>query len=265
MPTQPGGGAAQVTVVDPGYGYLADHEIGGVPVVPMATVLDWFVGAAHAWRPAGGETVIRDLRVLDKISLPSLHGTGHRLILRGQPATAEDGPVLDLDLRDEAGRPHYRGSVASGPPPAPGAWHALADLSPVSRPYDGTTLFHGPRFQAIRGVAWVGPQGAECAVVGSRALGWEGSSRQTDPATVDGCLQLAVLWAREAGAGNTLPMAIRECRIYRPGPVEAEIRCVVRARTNPDDTRAECDVALIDPDGSPRVELVGVQLVRRPG
>jgi hypothetical protein len=112
----------------------------------------------------------------------------------------------------------------------------------------------------------VGPQGAESAVVGSRALGWEGSSRQTDPAAVDGCLQLAVLWAREAGAGNTLPMAIRECRIYRPGPieVEVEVRCVVRAR-RADGTGAECDVALIDPDGSPRVELIGVLLVRRPG
>jgi hypothetical protein len=263
VPVQPGGGAAQVTVADPDYAYLADHEIGGVPVVPMATVLDWFAGAARAWRPTAGGIVIRDLRVLDKISLPSLHGAGHKLILRGHPATAGDGPVLDLDLRDEAGRPHYRGSLVSGPPPAPGDWHALADLSPISRPYDGTTLFHGARFQAIRGAAGVCAQGAESAVVGSRALGWEGSSRQTDPAAVDGCVQLAVLWAREAGAGRTLPMAIRECRIYRPGPVEAEVRCVVRAR-RVDDTGAECDVALIDPDGSPRVELVGVQLVRRP-
>jgi len=46
--------------------------------------------------------------------------------------------------------------------------------------------------------------------------------------------------------------------------LEAEARCVVVAR-RADEFTASCDVALIDPDGSPRVELLGVQLVRRPG
>jgi hypothetical protein len=110
----------------------------------------------------------------------------------------------------------------------------------------------------------IGPAGAQATVAGSRALGWEGSSRQIDPAAVDGGLQLAVLWARQAGAGRTLPMAIGECRVHRPGAVEAEVRCVVVAR-RADEFSAACDVALIDPDGSPRVELLGVQLVRRPG
>src|SRR5262249_1507012 len=205
--------------------------------------------------------VLRDLRVLDKISLPALRGPGHRLILRGHPATAEDGPVLDLDLRDEAARPHYRASVASTRPPEPGTWDAPADLTPVSSPYDGATLFHGPRLQAIRGAAGVGPQGAEGAVAGSRGLGWQAASGQLGPAAVDGGLQLAVLWARQAGAGRTLPMAVRECRVYRPGPVEDEVRCVVRAR-RADSAAAECDIALIDPDGLPRVELLGVHLVR---
>jgi hypothetical protein len=59
-------------------------------------------------------------------------------------------------------------------------------------------------------------------------------------------------------------MAIGECRVHRPGAVEAEVRCVVVAR-RADDVTAACDVALIDLDGSPRVELLGVQLVRRPG
>jgi hypothetical protein len=85
-----------------------------------------------------------------------------------------------------------------------------------------------------------------------------------DPVAVDGGLQLAVLWAQQAGAGRTLPMAVAECRVYRPGAVEAATRCVVRA-LRADDSTAACDVALIDPDGSPRVELLGVQLVRRPG
>jgi acyl transferase domain-containing protein/NADP-dependent 3-hydroxy acid dehydrogenase YdfG len=259
-----GGPAAQVTVVEPAYGYLADHEIGGAPVVPVATVLDWFAGVARAWRPAANPVVIRDLRVLAKISLPRLADGGHRLVLRGHEATTQDGPVLDLDLRDEDGLPHYRASVTTGPAAASGSWEAPGNLVPLSRPYDGTTLFHGPRFQALTAAPGICPAGAEGTVVGSRALGWEGPSWQVDPVAVDGGLQLAVLWAQQAGAGRTLPMAVHECRVHRQGAVEAATRCVIRA-LRADDSTAACDVALIDPDGSPRVELLGVQLVRRPG
>jgi len=84
-----------------------------------------------------------------------------------------------------------------------------------------------------------------------------------DPAAVDGGLQLAVLWAQNAGTGRTLPMAIRECRVYRYGAVEDEVQCVVLARRAGEST-ATCDIALIDPDGAPRAELLGVELVRRP-
>jgi NADP-dependent 3-hydroxy acid dehydrogenase YdfG/acyl carrier protein len=256
--------AAQVTVAEAAYGYLSDHELGGTPVVPVATVLDWFAGVARAWRPAANPVVIRDLRVLDKISLPRLADGGHRLTLRGHETSAQHGLALDLDLRDEAGRPHYRASVAASPGPASGPWETPGNLVPLSHPYDGTTLFHGPRLQALTADPGIGPAGAEGTVVGSRSLGWEGPSWQVDAAAVDGGLQLAVLWAQRAGAGRTLPMAVDECRVHRPGAVEAATRCVVRA-LRADDSTAVCDVALIDADGAPRIELLGVQLVRRPG
>jgi NADP-dependent 3-hydroxy acid dehydrogenase YdfG/acyl carrier protein len=256
--------AAQVTVAEPAYGYLADHELGGTTVVPVATVLDWFAGVARAWRPTANPVVIRDLRVLGKISLPRLADGGHRLILRGHEAVTQDGPALDLDLRDEAGLAHYRASVAGSPAAASGIWEVPGNLVPLSRPYDSPALFHGPRLQALTADPGIGAAGAEGTVVGTRALGWAGPSWQLDPAAVDGGLQLAVLWAQQAGAGCTLPMAVDECRVHRPGAVEGATRCVVRA-LRADDSTAACDVALIDPDGSPRVELLGVQLVRRPG
>jgi acyl transferase domain-containing protein len=256
--------AAEVTVAGPAYAYLADHQLGGAPVVPVSTVLDWFAGAARAWRPTATSVSLRDLRVLNKISLPHLADGGHRLVLRGQRASSGEGqPALDLDLRDEAGVPHYRASVVVGSLPAPGPWAPPAGLVPQDCPYDGSTLFHGPRFRAIRAQPGVCSAGAECTVAGVHALGWDEATWQVDPAALDGGLQLAVLWAQQAGAGSTLPMAIRECRVYRYGAVEDEVRCVVLAR-QADDSTAVCDVALIDSDGSPRVELLGVQLVRRP-
>jgi len=255
--------AAQVTLIESDYGYLADHQIGGAPVVPVSIVLDWFAGAARAWSPTAASVVLHDLRVLEKISLPRLADGGHRLVLRVRRAGSENGQILNLDLRDAADVSHYRASAAAGSPTVPGTWAAPADLAPLNWSYDGSTLFHGPRFQAIRSEPSVGPAGAQCTVVGARALGWDRAAWHVDPAALDGGLQLAVLWAQEAGTGRTLPMAIRECRVQRYGAVDDEVRCVVLAKRAGEST-ATCDIALIDPDGVPRVELLGVELVRRP-
>jgi acyl transferase domain-containing protein/NADP-dependent 3-hydroxy acid dehydrogenase YdfG len=254
--------AAQVTVAEPAYAHLADHQVAGVPVVPVATVLDWFVGAARAWRPQACPIVLRDLRVLNKIALPKLAAGGHRLVLRGHEATARDGLALDLDLRGDSDLPHYRASAVAGQPSAGPAWAEPGDLAAPERVYDGATLFHGPRFQAIRS-AGISAAGAAGDVAGSRALGWAGSSSGVDQAAVDGGLQLAVLWAQRAGAGRTLPMAVRECRVSQPGDIPGSVRCVVLAG-RAGDSGAECDVALLDADGRARVELLGVHLVRRP-
>ena len=269
MSQEAGTVAGQLTVAAPEYAYLADHQVGGVPVVPVASVLDWFARAARAWRPEAGALVLRDLQVLSKITLPRLSGGGHQLVLRGRETAGRDGPVLRLDLYGDddrhGDRPKYRASASLAPPPRPGLWEAPSGLAPLPQPYDGVTLFHGPRFHALRAAApGISAAGAEGTVVGMRALGWPGSACRMDPAAIDGALQLAVLWAQRAGSGATLPMAVRECRLYRDGAIDDTARCVVRAR-QAGKTGAECDVALIDPDGTIRVELLGVQLVRRPG
>jgi hypothetical protein len=100
-------------------------------------------------------------------------------------------------------------------------------------------------------------------VCGVTELGWGGDHWQLDPAALDGALQVALLWARNALGDATLPMAVAECRVHRRGPVRGTVRCVVRAR-KVHGTGARCDVALVGPDGSPAVELLGVELVRRP-
>ncbi len=253
--------SGQVTVAEPAYAYLADHRLAEAPVVPMATVLDWFARMALAWRPQASPVILRDLQVLSKISLPALADGGHELKLRGRQA---GGDVLELDLRDEAGVPHYRARVdGTSGQAGPGQWDTPEGLVPLSEPYDGYTLFHGPRFQVLRGEPLIGLAGAEASVAGVSAMGWGGAGWRLDPAAIDGALQLAVLWARQGGTGSTLPMAIRECRVHRLGPAGDVLRCVVWPQ-RADDSAAACDVALIEGDGSARVELFGVELVRRP-
>jgi hypothetical protein len=85
-----------------------------------------------------------------------------------------------------------------------------------------------------------------------------------DIAAVDGALQLALLWARRAGAGDTLPMSVGECRVAPRRAVEGEVRCVVRglrATTPAPSAMSRCSNLTGDRSSS----LLDVHLVRRPG
>ncbi|MFD9780815.1 SDR family NAD(P)-dependent oxidoreductase [[Kitasatospora] papulosa] len=246
--------------------HLADHTVADVPVLPVAIALDRFAAAATAWRPDAGHLVLRDLRVFSKVALPDLHGAGHRLTLRARPAATGSPADLEAELAGDDGTPHHRVQMEfRATPPPPAAWDSPQGLGAPgdTAVYDGRVLFHGPRFHALRTVHGVGAEGAEATVTGLTELGWAGDHWQLDAAATDGALQLALLWADEALGDATLPMAVAECRVHRRGPVPGTVRCVVRAR-KVHETGARCDAALIDPDGSPRVELLGVELVRRP-
>jgi len=129
--------------------------------------------------------------------------------------------------------------------------------------YDGTVLFHGPAFQAIRSVKGISASGAAALVSGARELGWPGGPWKTDPALVDAGLQLALLWAEQVLGGASLPMSIGRFQVLRPGLSDGHARCVVLAR-EVHESRAVCDIGLLGADGEPVAELIGVSLVKRP-
>jgi hypothetical protein len=133
----------------------------------------------------------------------------------------------------------------------------------VGDAYGRTVLFHGPAFRAITSLEALSADGATASVTGLRALGWPGEVWHTDPAAVDAALQLALLWAEKAQGALFLPMSVTELRITTSGPVGPDARCVVLAGES-DPLAATCDVALLDPDGAPIAELLGVSLVRVP-
>ncbi|MFD6194266.1 SDR family oxidoreductase [Streptomyces sp. NPDC060275] len=257
---------AHLRITSATHPYLADHRVADDPVLPLAMALDWFTGAAGAWRPTSGGPVLRDVRVLDKVTLPELAHGGHRFTLHGRRRLIGPPTGLEAELRDADGAPHFRAVLDfEAAPSEQEPWDGPGDGDGTGHPlpYDGRTLFHGPRFQALRALRGVAAEGAEATVVGVSELGWGDAHWQTDPAAVDGALQLALVWADHALGSASLPMAVAECRVHRRGPAEDTLRCVVRAR-KVHDTGARCDVALFDPDGTLRVELLGVELVRRP-
>lgn len=230
-------GPGRDLVVD-GHGHLADHAPAGTPVLPLALAAEWLLAAARTTSLAG-------LGVLRRVELPA------RLTIDTQHA--------ELRL-NSGGHTHYRARRTATT--APGPWSTPTG-SPVDAVYDHPVLFHGPAFQVLRRVDALSASGADARVLGVRAMGWRGGPWWTDPAAIDGALQAAVLWAYHATGDATLPMAVDTLHVHRTGPAPGPLRCVVRAGTV-SDGRSCCDVALLDDDDRPRVELFGVSLIRRP-
>ncbi len=238
--------------------YLADHDIEGTPVVPVALVLEWFTAAAKAWLPE--PAVIKDVSVLRKIGLERYTNGGNRLTVQGSQSA---GTELNLELLGDGDAKHYRAHAAPNQQ-EPSTWDTPHGLKPAREGiYDGGILFHGPKFHAIREVHGIAATGATATLAGARDLGWSGAGWHTDPAAIDGGLQLALLWAEHVLGGASLPMGVAEYRAYHSGLYDGLTRCVLKAKEVWSDG-AQCDIAFLDENGTVRAELIGVSLVLRP-
>ncbi|MBO2446351.1 SDR family oxidoreductase [Actinomadura barringtoniae] len=249
---------AQITVTARSHPHLADHVIAGTPVLPMAQALEWLTGAARSWHPDAAQVVLRDVRVLRGAPLPELNEAGHGFTLSGSAGGAV------AELHGDGKHPHYRARIEPEPQPME-AQHPLEGLEPSRREeiYDGETLFHGPLFQSLTRIDGMSSAGARGSVIGLGDLGWQDGDWQTDPAAIDGALQLAVVWAEALLGGATLPMALGEFRAYRVGSADGGFSCTVRAVPANGD-HAQCHVALATGDGEPFAELRDLELVLRP-
>jgi hypothetical protein len=146
---------------------------------------------------------------------------------------------------------------------SPAAAHAgmhTEGLDDGARLY-GRELFHGPAFAALRAVEQVGERGAAAVLVGSATLGWPQDGWRSDPALLDGALQLARVWGYTVLDRPTLPTACERLTIWRPGLFDARpLRCVVEGKPiGQAGTRS--DLWLIDPtDDTVVAEIQGLEM-----
>jgi len=240
--------------------HLRDHSIGGNIVVPLALMLEWMLRAARSAFAPPAVPLLRGVRVLRKIGGAAFRRGGLVLDLTGK----EEAGLLELQLASRGVAHCCATALASAmrePAPSvpPGPLGAFAR----STVYDGELLFHGPRFRAIDSVDGISAQGAAGTLLGVTALGWQAEAWCCDPAAVDGALQLAVLWAEQVLGGASLPMGIDEVILHRVGPAGPTVQGLVRSRRVLE-SRAKCDISLVDPDGGVRMQLLGVALIKRP-
>ncbi|WP_437532237.1 SDR family NAD(P)-dependent oxidoreductase [Sorangium sp. So ce726] len=264
-----GGGVALAVRADRAtHPYLGDHAINGVPVVPVVIALEWFARAARACRPDLVVTELRDVRVLRGIKLAAYESGGEVFRVDCREVSNGHGAVLAAELRGPQGALHYaatiqmqqpEGRVAPKGPAAPelGPWPAGGEL------YDGRTLFHGRDFQVIRQLDGVSRDGIAGTVVGLREAGWVAQPWKTDPAALDGGLQLATLWTQHVLGGAALPMSVGALHTFAEGPSDGPLRAVVRGQIVARD-RTKADIAFVDDRGSLVAELRDVQYVLRP-
>ncbi|KYF47923.1 hypothetical protein BE08_35155 [Sorangium cellulosum] len=176
--------------------------------------------------------------------------------------------MLAAELRGPQGALHYAATIEMRPaaervaPKGPAA-PALGPWSGGDDPYDGHTLFHGRDFQVIRRLDGVSREGIAGTVVGLREAGWVAQPWKTDPAALDGGLQLATLWTQHVLGGAALPMSVGALHTFAEGPSDGPLRAVVRGQIVARD-RTKADIAFVDPEGTLVAELRDVQYVLRP-
>jgi NADP-dependent 3-hydroxy acid dehydrogenase YdfG len=227
---------------------LSSHVVNGVVVVPLVMVQEWFLRAANACRETKflEETrFLRKLRVLKGIPLPAYGDQPARLRISLAP-DASDPAVLNATLSDAAGVARFAAQIVSQ---IPGNFAASEQIVEASEAWPtteitgadlyGGQLFHGPAFATIGSVDRLGENGACADLNVSRAVGWNAPGPsplapvwQTDPALLDGGLQLARVWGYALLNKPTLPTAVEAVAVYEPGLLAAGrmVRCIVTGK-----------------------------------
>ena len=251
--------------------FLDDHRVKGTVVVPVVLVLEWFARAARAVRPDLHFAACRDVRVHKGVTLSNFDGVGDRLEVQATKLQNGAGAIYALELRGPAGALHYRATAHlerervpgdSVPPPAP-----PKGLDPIRGAlYSDGVLFHGEGFQVIHDVE-LGPEGAAAAVSGTREKAWRGDaveSWQTDPALLDGGLQMALLWTERELGKPSLPTSVGALHVYQPGAPVGPLRATLRG-VEASGSRAVADVAFVDASGDLVAALERVETHVLPG
>ena len=240
------------------YGFLVDHTIEADPVLPMVLVHEWFLRATRARLPQVRDLSVRDLRMLKGIVLEGFPQQEFRFDIELSPA--EDEGRLVARLTDEQGRLRYEAAIvrcdadvvaigATGDAPQ---WNGAV--------YREGGLFHGPAFQTIARLEALHDDGG-AAIVGSiHERGWPSAGWLSDPAAVDGAIQVAFLWSLERGGGRTLPVRLGACRVLRQARPGQAYECRLRSRSV-DAWRSDHDVELLL-DGEVAISLSGLEMYR---
>ncbi|HEX8857114.1 MAG TPA: SDR family NAD(P)-dependent oxidoreductase, partial [Thermoleophilaceae bacterium] len=198
--------------------YLDDHRVDGLPVLPFAVAMELMAEVATTARPGHDVTGLRDIRLLQGVTVADEAGTAMRVAAVPGPSSSEVNVTIG---EPGGGRRYYRALVDLGTPasasgttePEP---QPLPDLAPFPMEVDAAyreLLFHGPLFQGITAIEGMDERGARAVLRPSTPGGCmtqaDGLEWLLDPILLDSALQMQVLWARLNWDVTLLPAEIR--------------------------------------------------------
>ncbi|QUG99414.1 KR domain-containing protein [Saccharopolyspora erythraea] len=185
---------------------IADHVIGGAPVLPAAVAIGGLLDAARQVRP--------DVRALEEFQVLS------GVVFDGSVQALHVAVGADVTASDDTGKPRYRATARTDLPSA----EPLRDLPPATAgepldPYSDGTLFHGP---ALRGIERLLADG-DRLVLGCRlrAAGIADGAYEVAgyrPEQADLLLQAVLVWVRRHLGRPSLPTAVGRVEPHAPLP-----------------------------------------------
>ena len=244
--------------------HLASHAVKGVPVFPVALALEAFARIARSTRPDLRLSAIKDLKVLKGIRIADFEGRGTRLEISCEQVSNGSGARLACELRSPGGPTHYRAMAEmtdrSSPHASPQEFEAPKTGTPwATDEVYGPVLFHGPDFQVLKGVRSVGPQGGSALVASTRDIGWIGGPFATDPAAIDGGLQMAILMGMRAVGKTSLPTGMESLTLHLDEPASGPLHCSIRSRSV-SELKTVSDAVVRTEDGRLLCELRGIEM-----
>ncbi len=256
---------------------LLDHAVNGTPVVPVALVLEWFARLAQAYRPGLHLDQLSDLRVLSGLVADQFQRGGDMqlAVTVVHSETSVDGCSIGMELTESStGRTHYRCTATLRVEPSPPGPQRTDPAQRSDDPgsgggepwtgevYFGETLFHGPAFRVIDDVPRVTEHGMDAVLWGVLAVNWPNEPWVSDPALIDGALQLALLWTERQLGSPSLPTAIANVRLCAPPTRGRHTATLVGRRATAN--MVVCDVSIWSATGALVAQLDGIETHRLP-
>ncbi|MEV7176347.1 SDR family NAD(P)-dependent oxidoreductase, partial [Kitasatospora sp. NPDC093679] len=250
---------------------VADHVIGGVPVLPAALALGWAVGAVE--RLSGGTVrQVRDFAVHKGVLFDE--ALPERLQLAATPAgdRASTEVVIRSVAADGTVRPHYAATVVLGNDPATELNHpTLAGLPAAGGGRDAGgfyadgTLFHGAALQGVRRVLAEEESRLvlECALPEPATAAGAFAGTLYRPGATDLLLQAGLVWMRLFRATASLPLSVARAELHR-APADGETFLAVVEPASVNGTSASLTVTAVGHGGRVLARLSGVSLVSTP-
>ncbi|MET9427797.1 MULTISPECIES: SDR family NAD(P)-dependent oxidoreductase [unclassified Streptomyces] len=245
---------------------VADHVIGGSPVLPAAVALGWAIGAVE--RTCGAEVrEVHDFSVHKGIVFDGTQPDTLRLVMTPAGDATTEVAICSVG-EDGSMRPHY-GAATGFSVPAATRVEGLPPLGggrDAAGLYTDGTLFHGP---SLRGVRRVLAETAsrlvlECSLAELRPAGGGFAGSRFAPGTADLLLQAGLVWVRLFRGTAGLPLSVLRAELHHPLPDGEPFLVMVEPGASSGGASTSLTITACAPDGRVLTRLDGVTVVSAP-